>query len=78
MFEYLWSDFLELNDKRTNNGYTVNPISFQEIDAWSRITKTKITSNDVRIINKLDSIFLEHYQKGLVNGSRHSNTGYSS
>jgi hypothetical protein len=61
--EFVWRDFLELNDARTSNGYSLNAISYTEIDAWNRLMNKNISSEDIVIIKKLDSIFLQHYQK---------------
>ena len=60
--EYIWHYFFELNDARTSNGYTMNPISFTELDAWNRLAKKDITTQEISIIKQLDGVFLKHYQ----------------
>ena len=61
--EYIWRDFLELNDARTSNGYTLNPISYSELDAWNRLTNKQATTQDIGVIKMLDTVFLRHYQQ---------------
>ena len=61
--EYVWRDFLELNDARTSNGYTVNPISYLELDAWNRLMNKQVTAQEISIMKQLDSVFMSHYQK---------------
>jgi hypothetical protein len=61
--EYLWLDFLELNDARTSNGYSMNPITFTELDAWNRLARKRITAQEISIIKQLDGVFLQHCQQ---------------
>ena len=61
--EFLWRDFLELNDARTSNGYALNAISYTEIDAWNRLLNKQVTAQDIRVIKQLDGVFLQHYQQ---------------
>ena len=61
--EFIWRDFHELNNDRTSNGYTLNPISYTELDAWSRLTNKAVTAQEIDIIKQLDAVFLNHYQK---------------
>lgn len=61
--EYLWRDFIELNNARTSNGYTLNPISFIEIDAWNRLMNKRVTAQEISILKQLDAVFMNHYQQ---------------
>ncbi len=61
--EFIWRDFHELNNGRTSNGYTLNPISYTELDAWNRLTNKAVTAQEIDIIKQLDGVFLTHYQK---------------
>ena len=61
--EFIWRDFLELNDARTSNGYSLNPLSYTEIDAWKRLMNKTVTAQEIIIIKQLDGVFLTHYQK---------------
>lgn len=63
ILEFVWCDFLELNDARTSNGYSMNPVSFTELDAWNRLVKKDITAQEISIIKQLDGVFLHHYQQ---------------
>ena len=56
-----WVDFLELHNGRTSNGFGVNPISYQDIDAWKRLTgRDDVTPADIAILKQLDNVFLKH------------------
>ena len=61
--EFIWRDFLELNDARTSNGYTLNAISFTELDAWNRLMNKQVTAQEISIMKQLDAVFMNHYQK---------------
>lgn len=49
---YLW--FRELSSARTC-GMDANPISFVEIESWSRLVGVRPTPDDVRLIRALDN-----------------------
>jgi hypothetical protein len=57
---YIWDDFIELNSARTSNGYSMNPLTFLEIDAWQRLTG-KFT--DIELIKMLDRTLLDYQSK---------------
>lgn len=45
-----------------NNGMGITPISFQEIKAWSDLTKTYLTPVEVRILKNMSNEFVKkHY-----------------
>lgn len=47
-----------MNDgARTGNGYAAHPLSYAEIEAWSRLTDTPIRPFEVAVIKRLDSEF---------------------
>lgn len=54
----LWNIFMQLNDTRGSNGYGMNPISFQEIEAMIRLTGNPLRSWEVEIIRAMDAAFL--------------------
>lgn len=63
LLDYPWSVFLQLSSTRQTdmNGYM--PISYTEIESWKRLTDNELSEIDLKIIRKLDQVFLE-----VVNG----------
>ncbi len=53
----LWEWFGELAATR-QNGFAANPISFMEIDAWSRLTRTRPALWEIKAIRALDAELL--------------------
>ncbi len=58
---YLWAYFKQLNETRGNNGYSPNPLSFLEIEAWCRLMDISLSSFDVECLIALDQEFLVSY-----------------
>ena len=56
--DYVWQWFIELNRTRSSNGFSMNPISYSEIDSWARVTGTPINPFEVQLIKDLDTLFL--------------------
>ena len=52
--EYLWRWFLEISRRRSAGGFSVNPISYAEVEAWSRLTHTRPSSMEVEWMLDLD------------------------
>lgn len=63
VFEFVWHDFCELDRARTNNGYTVNPLSYSEIAHWNDLTNRDISGKEVEIIKMLDILYLQEIMK---------------
>lgn len=63
---YIWHDFLELNQSRGSNGFVANPISYQEIDCWNRLTGKAVTQFEVDTIKMIDSIYLDYQSKRMA------------
>ncbi len=63
VFAFLWECFLRMSNKRTNNGFGVNPITYLEIDAFSRLTNTQFSRYEIEIIETLDSLALNQIRK---------------
>lgn len=53
---YLWNAFLRLSARRTV-GFSANPISWSEIDAFARYTGTRLTPWEVKILEDLDDLY---------------------
>jgi hypothetical protein len=54
---------MDLHSARGSNGFGINPLSYTEIDAWNRITCAGLTAQEVKIIKRLDMIYLAHQAK---------------
>ena len=57
-YRHCWSWFGELSRTRSSNGFGQNPISYSEIDSWSRLTNIELTPLEVSAIMRLDSAYL--------------------
>ncbi|RXV64856.1 hypothetical protein C6W92_06030 [Roseovarius sp. A46] len=79
----LWRAFADLSRARTWNSFGPTPISFSEIEAWCRLTRTPLARRHVQIIEAMDGALLEHYSrskadnhpdgvKTIQRGSRHA------
>ncbi len=64
----LWGIFTQLSGARGFHQYGPNPISFAEIEAWARLTRTPLQPHHVQIIKAMDAAFLEHF--ALTKGER--------
>lgn len=58
--ELIWQYYVELSNARTSNGYSANPISYGEIEAWDKLTDSNVTPLEVKIIKRLDIVYLNH------------------
>lgn len=55
-----WEYFTQLHNARSSNGYSANPITYSEIESWNRLTDAQVTPLEVKIIRRLDNIYLNH------------------
>lgn len=55
-----WRWFTDLHFRRSSNGYSPNPISFTELDAWSRLRGVQLSTFDVDAIMQLDTVYFAH------------------
>lgn len=58
----LWSAFIEISAARGFYQFGPAPISFAEIEGWSRLTGTPLAPHHVEIIRAMDEAFVEHFQ----------------
>ena len=56
--EHLWQWFLELNQGRGTGGFGPSRLTYIDIDAWSRLTRTIIRPGEVRAILAVDNEWL--------------------
>lgn len=57
--EYLWHVFLELHGSRTLSAYTPNPITYEQMEAFSRLTDTHLGLYEIKVVKGLDAIYLD-------------------
>lgn len=58
----LWQDFISLNQTR-QSGMSAQPISYLEIDAYSRLMQKKFSKFDVITIKRLDALSMKEFNK---------------
>jgi hypothetical protein len=54
---HIWGWFRELAAARGSNGFGPNPISYADIAAWSRLTRTIVRPIEVSVLLHLDHVF---------------------
>jgi len=59
LLEYVWTVFLLLNNTRGQGFSGPLPISYQEIDAWQRMTKNTLLPWEIEAIKRLDAVYLK-------------------
>lgn len=60
---YQWQDFIALHNKRSSNGFGVNPISYQDMSSYFTLMKHSPEQWEIDLINALDAVFLEIQHK---------------
>jgi hypothetical protein len=55
---HCWFWFLELSRSRSSGGFGQNPISYQEMKAWSELTGVRPDNIEVQAIQALDLTYL--------------------
>jgi hypothetical protein len=61
---YLFGIFQELNASRSHNGFGYNPLTYTEVDAYRRMTGTVLNAWQVKMLMRIDQIFLAASAKG--------------
>jgi len=56
--------FYELNAGRTSSGFGPNPLTWGDFTAWSSLTGTTLRPWEVRMLKRLDHLFLKTYAEG--------------
>lgn len=59
VFSLVWKDFRNLDSARTSNGYSANPISFTEIEAYCRTMQIELQPWEIEIIKIFDITVLK-------------------
>jgi hypothetical protein len=55
---------MDLNAGRTSNGFGASPLSWPDLDAWSRMRGHKPTFTELELIRTIDRAFCEVQAKG--------------
>lgn len=56
---YIWAIYCDLDATR-DIGMALGPLPYREIEAFARLTNTKLTPFEVGAIRALDRAFMEH------------------
>lgn len=56
----LWGAFNDLSARRSWNEHGPNPISYSEIEAWCRLTRTPLGPHHIAALVAMDSVLIEH------------------
>ena len=59
---YLWRIFMRLSNRR-GGGFGAAPITWADIDGFSRLTHCTLTPWEVEVIEELDGVFLANESK---------------
>jgi hypothetical protein len=57
--KYLWFYFCQLHARRGSSGMGPNPISYAEIEAWSRLQHVKLSAFEVGVLDRLEALYLK-------------------
>jgi hypothetical protein len=63
LLEYVWTAFLLLNNTRGQGFSGPLPISYQEIDAWQRMTQNTLLPWEIEAVKRLDAVYLRVVNK---------------
>ncbi|ABN75407.1 phage tail assembly chaperone [Cereibacter sphaeroides] len=74
----LWQAFWQLSRRRTYHAAGPNPLSWTEIEAWTRLMRTPFEPHHVRILAALDDAFLDHLDasRGGSSPAMHERSGH--
>lgn len=61
--EMIWRDFMALAASRGSNGFSVQRLSWSEIDAYQRVNRIEFRPWEIEAIRRLDSAFMEQASK---------------
>lgn len=54
---YLWATFYRLSNRRGSNGFGVNPITWSELDAFTRLSGVRLTPWEIETVEMLDDLY---------------------
>jgi len=56
---HVWSAFCNLSLARTAGLNGPNPITYQEIESWMRLTGTPLEPYEIEMVKRLDGVFIK-------------------
>lgn len=59
---YIWKYFIDLHNRRSSNGFGINPILYSDIYSYGYLYGINFQEYELDLIQKLDSIALENYK----------------
>lgn len=62
--EYLWGYFQSMSARRSSNGYTVNPLSHQEVQAWAARHGVVLAPWEAQVLDQLEELYMTTIVKG--------------
>lgn len=62
---YVWKYFINLQNKRTSNGFGMNPLSYSDIHAYFCLIQVQPEEWELETILKLDSIAMDQFAKDI-------------
>lgn len=66
---HVWGWYEVLGRRRTGSGVGPNPLTFQEVEAWSRLMQVDPDPWEVHLLLRLDDVMLDHMRGGPKDGS---------
>lgn len=60
---HVWTAFNRLSNRRGSNGFSINPITWPEIDAFVRHSKMPLAPWEISIIEELDNMLRAEHAK---------------
>jgi hypothetical protein len=67
---HIWYWFQQLSRTRSSNGFGQDPISYNEINAWSQLTGVDPEPIEVQAIMVIDSVFMSMQAKAIEKRSK--------
>lgn len=55
---YLWEYFCDMSRRRTSNGFSLNPITDEGVEAWARRRRVRLLPFEHRLIDAMEEVFL--------------------
>lgn len=55
---YLWELYFEIAAARGGNGFGMNPVGWHDLDAWQRVTGTRLTPFERGTLLEIDRLYL--------------------
>jgi len=55
---YLWSAYIRLHARRSSNGFGSNPLTWSDIEAFSRLSGIRLLPWEVEIIESIDNAYI--------------------